>query len=264
MSVDLGLHLTQKNPRQLMRVKNFRLAQLAWEYVTGCGQGCPECPIRAYAVRVPAKCLADTLKIEAQLERRLNISAPYLHSNRRQAPLETDPPGGILLPSATRILTCWLGDLFAPAIAESWREDVLSVIRACASRSLPWKFLIRTCHPEALLHIDWPSNVELGIYIWRRQQLANVDDALKNLRRKYPTINRFLTVSPRAELLDFTSLNDCSWLYVGDYPANAVDPHDRPTLQQFTELSNQAKAEKCHLIPAPGLHFATPEEMPHD
>ena len=263
-AVDLGFILTHTEPNQLTRIKGFLPAQWKWDVVTGCGNGCKSCPVREYAVETPADFLETTRIFHVQEERRQNIFLPFYHRNRLSAPMETDlhlDDGAPL--SAYRILTCWQGDIFDASVDSTWREEIMATFHACASIDLPWRFLIRTCHPDALLNERWPVNVELGINISNPKQLPIAEDTLKKLRHSYPKQNTFITISQWDDLLNFTSLVNCTWIYLGDFLATG-DMVCRPTRQQLTALCKLAIKDNCLPIIPPGLRIGISEEYPCD
>ena len=263
-AMNLGIHREHINPRQLQRLSGHTmLAQWQWDPLTGCAGGCMDCPIRTHAQAAPAIFLDNTPDFAPQLERRQKIFAPFFHRNRLYAPMESDMPDDAAANSpAYHMLTCWGGDLFGPGISTEWREEILMVMRASANARLLWRFLLRTCHPEEMLKINWPANVDLGIYLWRKDQIIATMAALRKLRRQFPTHHTFLTVPPRAELLHFTSLADCSYLYLGDFPTRGsrIEKHDHLTTLQYSDLRKQIALDHCRLIVPTHLRLPAQDE----
>ena len=236
-------------------------ARWQWDLLTGCTQGCVDCPARAYADAAPAQFIADKEHFDQQGASRHDIFAPCRHADVLRAPFDTPTPRSDD-PAYFRVLTCWYSDIFDAGIAPAWRDDLFAVIRQCAEHGKPWRFLLRTCQPNNLPDLDWPENVELCLSVTRQMQVADAEAVMKKLRARQPTIPVNLLYDPGEAALRFSTLQGFGWLYLGSLPgAPARDGARHLSGDECYALRAQAALAGCAYTRSPGIRLARLDEL---
>ncbi len=130
-----------------MHKTGIEYGDVAWNPVIGCERGCSYCWARR------------------QAERGLGIYAQWPKGERfrpRLVPERFDEPYRLTRPS--RILTCFMGDLFHEAVPDLWIHAVLKVIRHSPAHS----FLLLTKSPERYTSFSLPANAWAGVTVTGR------------------------------------------------------------------------------------------------
>src|SRR6266446_2569957 len=169
--------------------------EATWNPVTGCTKvsaGCKHC----YAER-----LARRLQLMGN-DRYLNGFRLTLHNDVVDLPRSWR--------SGRMIFVNSMSDLFHKQVPLDFIQRVFTTMRECSQHT----FQILTKRSERLQklasHIDWPSNVWMGVSVEDSRVLSRVHDL-----RKVPAAVRFLSCEPLIGSLAGINLKGIQWVIVG-------------------------------------------------
>jgi len=195
--------------------------EATWNPVTGCTKisaGCKNC----YAERL-------ALRLQAMGNRRYaNGFSLTMHEDVVDLPRSWSAGRMIFVNS--------MSDLFHRDVPLEFIQRVFQTMRDCPQHT----FQVLTKRSERLqklaTHIDWPSNVWMGVSVEDAKALSRVDDL-----RVVPAAVRFLSCEPLIGSLAGIALRNIQWVIVG----GESGPHSRTmSIQWVREIFRECRKQK--------------------
>jgi protein gp37 len=192
-----------------MAASNIEWTDATWNPVTGCSKVSPGCK-HCYAERFSKRLQRMGVK------KYVNGFRVTLHPDSLKIPLDWKKPRKVFVNS--------MSDLFHEDVPVDFIKDVFHVMRQAT-----WhQFQILTKRSERLRelspHIDWPSNVWMGVSVENDAYKFRID----HLRETGACV-KFLSLEPLLGPLTNMNLDGISWVIVG----GESGPGARPMSQEW-------------------------------
>ena len=211
----------------MMNKSKIDWCDFSWNPVTGCRMGCPYC----YAAKQSQRFSGDVRlnKMSPQMQHdsddRYILDAPFMNNAKGRVipcPAGFEPtlhryrlPMPAQKKKPANIFTCSMADLMAPWTPAKWIVDVYDACEAA-----PWhNYLFLTKYPQRYEQLDTLAllphleNFWYGATITRSVELDRM--------RYFPQgVNRFISIEPILEPIDFDSRPPVDWIIVGAETGN--------------------------------------------
>ena len=200
---------------------NIEWTEMTWNPVTGCtkiSQGCKHCYAERMAKRLTAM----------GADRYRNGFSVTLHPDLVDVPRSWRQPRVVFVNS--------MSDLFHDEIPLAYIQRVFATMRDCPHHT----FQILTKRSERLVelasHLDWPSNVWMGVSVEDERVLDRVSHL-----QSVPAKTRFLSLEPLIGPLNALPLEGIHWAIVGGESGPAARPLRKEWVTAILRQCRRAK-----------------------
>jgi protein gp37 len=200
---------------------NIEWTEMTWNPVTGCtkiSQGCKHCYAERMAKRLTAM----------GADRYRNGFSVTLHPDLVDVPRSWRQPRVVFVNS--------MSDLFHDDIPLAYIQRVFATMRDCPHHT----FQVLTKRSERLVelasHLDWPSNVWMGVSVEDERVLDRVSHL-----QSVPAKTRFLSLEPLIGPLNALPLEGIHWAIVGGESGPAARPMQKEWVTAILRQCRQAK-----------------------
>lgn len=200
---------------------NIEWTEMTWNPVTGCtkiSQGCKHCYAERMAKRLTAM----------GADRYRNGFSVTLHPDLVDVPRSWRQPRVVFVNS--------MSDLFHDDIPLAYIQRVFATMRDCPHHT----FQVLTKRSERLVelasHLDWPSNVWMGVSVEDERVLDRVSHL-----QSVPAKTRFLSLEPLIGPLNALPLEGIHWAIVGGESGPEARPMRKEWVTAILRQCRQAK-----------------------